>query len=247
MSSPPRRLAGAGVPSSTSRARSTSSSATITSRGPAARKSGTSKPAARRSMLGMPCSESRPWIISASACWCAQATLTSLPPTRRHKLGLRDARLARSAEALDVGHVGVGERGDQVDGVGPAGQVDVGLRGIGGALGVRVVDADQILARLFDRPHQPELLLGVDRVAQRAPLRVLCPVHRPRLAVGAADHAAALVRQVLARVRDDLVDQALRNVHGVVACVAKQIKELALRARTAPFGRSSVACSARED
>ena len=56
-----------GVPSSTSRACSATSSATRTWRGPAARKSGTSKPAARFSMLGMPCSESRPWIISASA------------------------------------------------------------------------------------------------------------------------------------------------------------------------------------
>ena len=42
------------------------SSGTRIWRGPAARNSGMSKPAARWTMLGMPCSASRPWIISAS-------------------------------------------------------------------------------------------------------------------------------------------------------------------------------------
>ena len=41
--------------------------ATRMSRGPAARKSGTSKPPERRASDGMPSSSSRPWIISASA------------------------------------------------------------------------------------------------------------------------------------------------------------------------------------
>ncbi len=42
--------------------------------------SGTSKPGPRFSMLGIPCSESSPWIISASTWLGAKAILTSLPP-----------------------------------------------------------------------------------------------------------------------------------------------------------------------
>ena len=54
-------------------------SGTRMSRGPAARKSGTSKPAVRRNMLGIPSSSSSPWIISASGWWRPPATRTSLP------------------------------------------------------------------------------------------------------------------------------------------------------------------------
>ena len=54
-------------------------SGTRTSRGPAARKSGTSKPAVRRTMLGTPSSSRSPWISSASAWLRPPATRTSSP------------------------------------------------------------------------------------------------------------------------------------------------------------------------
>ena len=66
----PTRASLPGVPSSTSRASSTTPSGTKTWRGPAPRKSGLSKPGPL-SMLGMPWSPSRPWIISASICFRA--------------------------------------------------------------------------------------------------------------------------------------------------------------------------------
>ena len=56
---------------------------TMTSRGPAARKSGTSKPGLRRSTLGTPSSSSMPWIISASAWWRPPAARTSSPSVNR--------------------------------------------------------------------------------------------------------------------------------------------------------------------
>ena len=55
-----------GVPSSTSRASAAADSATKICRGPTGMNSGTSKPGPRLTRLGMPCSWSRPWIISAS-------------------------------------------------------------------------------------------------------------------------------------------------------------------------------------
>ena len=174
----------------------------MTSRGPAARKSGTSKPRVRRRMLGMPSSSSMPWISSASAWLRPPATRTSSPPVywrldlagalvrvgraararrgRRRRAACRSRR--RSARRASTGArtggrraarrppaqlpglgrhrarpprparrgsrrrgrsgaLGVGDRADQVERVGPAlGEVDVGLRGIGVALGVRVVD-----------------------------------------------------------------------------------------------------------
>ena len=54
-------------------------SGTRMSRGPAARKSGTSKPAVRRRRLGTPSSSSSPWISSASAWLRPPATRTSSP------------------------------------------------------------------------------------------------------------------------------------------------------------------------
>jgi hypothetical protein len=65
--------------SSTSRAASAPAWGTRTSRGPAARKSGTSKPALRRRMLGTPSSSKSPWISSASAWLRPPATRTSAP------------------------------------------------------------------------------------------------------------------------------------------------------------------------
>ncbi len=63
-----------GVWASTSRAASRPASGTRMSRGPAARKSGTSKPRLRRWKLGMPSSRRIPWISSASARLDALAT-----------------------------------------------------------------------------------------------------------------------------------------------------------------------------
>src|ERR1700729_248463 len=65
--------------SSTSRAVSSPETGTSTSRGPAARKSGTSNPALRRSMLGTPSSSSNPWMNSASDRFFAPTTRTSSP------------------------------------------------------------------------------------------------------------------------------------------------------------------------
>src|SRR3954470_13349118 len=65
--------------SSTSRAGAAPDAGTITSRGPAASMSGTSKPRERRSIDGTPSSSSSPWIHSASAWLRAPATRTSSP------------------------------------------------------------------------------------------------------------------------------------------------------------------------
>src|SRR3954454_8146128 len=62
-----------------SRATTAPDSGTITSRGPAARKSGTSKPAVRRRMLGTPSSKRMFWISSASAWLRPPAIRTSGP------------------------------------------------------------------------------------------------------------------------------------------------------------------------
>src|SRR4051812_16578306 len=65
--------------SSTSRATCAPEAGTRTSRGPAARKSGTSKPAERRSVEGTPSSSSRPCRNSASVWLRAPAAFTSWP------------------------------------------------------------------------------------------------------------------------------------------------------------------------
>src|SRR4051794_31533732 len=65
--------------SSASRAAPAPEAGTSTSRGPAARRSGTPTPPLRLVMLGMPSSNRTPWMSSASA-WCAaRATRTSSP------------------------------------------------------------------------------------------------------------------------------------------------------------------------
>src|SRR4051794_17222094 len=69
----------------------------MTSRGPAARKSGTSKPRARRRADGTPSSSSSPCTNSASAWLRAPATLTSWP-SEYWRLILR----ARSARAVTL-------------------------------------------------------------------------------------------------------------------------------------------------
>ena len=64
---------------SSSSAASSPAAGTMMSRGPAARKSGTSKPPERRASDGMPSSSSRPWTSSASAWLRTQAARTSGP------------------------------------------------------------------------------------------------------------------------------------------------------------------------
>src|SRR3954451_7061892 len=65
--------------SSTSRAGSTPEAGTRMSRGPAARKSGTSNPRERRVVLGIPSSSRSPWRNSASGWLRAPATFISGP------------------------------------------------------------------------------------------------------------------------------------------------------------------------
>ena len=71
------------------------------SRGPAARKSGTSKPRVRRSMLGIPSSIRMPWISWDSERFRAPATRTSLPP-RYWGLTFRARSWASSTEIADA-------------------------------------------------------------------------------------------------------------------------------------------------
>ena len=56
-------------------------------------------------------------------------------PLPDDELGIGDLPIV-DPEALQVGDLGIGQRDDQVDRFRPAGEVDVGLRRIGGALGV---------------------------------------------------------------------------------------------------------------
>ena len=66
-----------------------------------------------------------------------------------------------------------------------------------------------LLAVVFDRLQRVVLALRVHLETQRAGGRVDDRYDHARLAIGAADHAAALVGQVGAGVRDHLVDQGL--------------------------------------
>ena len=51
-------------------------------------------------------------------------------------------------------------------------EVDVGLRRVGRARSVRVIDRGQLLTALLDLAHDPELVLGIEVVAERARLGV---------------------------------------------------------------------------
>src|SRR4051794_32664719 len=243
------------VSASTSRARCAAPSLTITSRGPLAKKSGLSKPKLRLRMLAIPASASSPCSISASTWLRAKATLTSLPsppppppppsspppesppPPWAPRLwalpwdlcdvevDIGDLHLLQRV-ALHVRGVFVLERDDHVDLFRPHRRfVVVRLRRVGGAAGVGVVDPDQLVPRAFDLLQRVELPLRVHLVAQRAGSGVLGSHHARRLPVAPADHPAALVRQILARMRDHLVDQFLRNLHRNRPCVAKQVKD----------------------
>ena len=74
-----RATAGAGRVPSSSRAAASPPRGTSTSRGPAARKSGTSNPPERRASDGIPASSSSPCTSSASGWFCAVATRTGSP------------------------------------------------------------------------------------------------------------------------------------------------------------------------
>src|SRR4051794_38904857 len=97
---------------------------TSTSRGPAERKSGTSKPAVRRSRLGIPSSLRSAWMNSASARFRAIATRTSRP-SANVQLGLRHLPVA-DAEGADL-RLGPSHADDHVQRIGVEGQADVGL------------------------------------------------------------------------------------------------------------------------
>src|SRR5919198_3521956 len=253
--------------SRTSRAASAPDAGTITSRGPAASMSGTSKPAERRTIDGIPSSSSRPWTISASAWWRALATRTSSPsvncglilrarsraaltgsstPGRvawtsgipqsgqnRSSGGCVEAQLGQTSgsPAIDVdldllddavvdavgtyGRLAVtGHADDQPLHARPAtGEVDVRLRRIGVRARVRVVDRAHLEATGLDLVDRAVHLESVDLEPQRAGGDVGRLVHGHGRAVAHRDHAAALVGEVAARVRDDPVEQRAPDAH----------------------------------
>src|SRR5262245_4732824 len=128
------------------------------------------------------------------------------------ELSLLDAPVA-DRERPQVRLVGR-QRADQVEGVGPAlGKVDVGLRWVGGAAGMGVVDAHELFARFLDLAHDADLVARVDDVPQGALLGVARPEGPARAPVAAGDEPAALIRRVLAGVGHDLVDQLAGDAH----------------------------------
>src|SRR4051812_38164890 len=255
---------------SRSRAASAPDSGTSTSRSPAASMSGTSNPALRRNMLGMPSSSSRFWISSASDWFRPPATRTSGPraysglilrarsraslgggtsaaasspasisgmpqsrqksssPSRgypRPQLGqtspsaVVDDLLFRHAAVRDlprpqvrVAAAAVLQRDDQVGPVRVLGDVDVGLRGLGRAARMRVVDAHlvAVVVELVGRLQvlEPEVE-GIGRVAD-----VLGLEHLLDHALLRAQVAAALVRSVALGVGDDRVALGPGHPHG---------------------------------
>src|SRR6185295_17201949 len=126
-------------------------------------------------------------------------------------------------EAAHAGSPWIGDGADQVDGIGPVvGQVDVRLRGLGGARGVRVIDRRDLLAALGDLHRNSELVLRIDHVAQRARLSVARTVDPGCRAIAAGDHPAAFVGRLLERVGDDLVNELSGDRHGglrLAACL----------------------------
>ena len=95
--------------SSTSRAAAAPDAGTITSRGPAASMSGTSKPRERRSIDGTPSSSRRPWMSSASDWLRAPATRTR-SPSLYCGLILRARACAADDRHLEVRAAGVRQR-----------------------------------------------------------------------------------------------------------------------------------------
>src|SRR5215204_4351009 len=254
-----------GVPSS-SLAAASPPRGTSTSRGPAARKSGTSKPPERRASDGIPASSSSPCTSSASGWFCAVATRTGSPsayggwilrartaasssrgcgrpgpgastngepqreqnrscdpppaPHPGHTSGsdmsvLLDVERRLGVPPIadrpgaDVVAVGVLDTDDQVDGVGQerAREVDVGRRRNRVRARVRVVDDAHLELVAIDLVVDPLQIVAVDVVRKRARARVARLVQGDCLPVAAADDAAALVRRLVARLGDYLVEQ----------------------------------------
>src|SRR5829696_5800637 len=223
------------------------SACSSTSRGPAARKSGTSKPALRRRMLGTPHSSSKPWISSASAWLRPPATRTSSPSVRAgsilrarpwaslsgassgsapgrtngmpqlgQKLAPESSSRPQPGQASEPSAVDdidllllhaavrdpphphhrlVLQRDDHVAPVRVGGQVDVGLRWLGGTARVRVVDPD--LEALVVQLVRSEEALVVELVAVGRPARVLGSEDCLHNTVLRAQVPAALVGRVV--------------------------------------------------
>src|SRR5262245_2305665 len=177
--------------SSTSRAAAAPEAGTRMSRGPAASMSGTSNPADRRVIDGMPSSSSRPWTSSASAWWRAPATRTRSPslycglilrarswaavtgsssPVRpAWTSGMPQLRQKRSSEGCDVPQLGQTSASSAID-------LDL--------LDDAVVDAVGAHGRLAvapqadDQPQHPgppggEVDIGLRRIGLRACVRVV--------------------------------------------------------------------------
>ena len=132
------------------------------SRGPAARKSGTSKPPVRRTSDGTPSSSSRPWMSSASAWWRAPATRTSRPSAY---CGLDLARA--------LGGLAVGRGGGRAPARGRAGCRSAGRSARSAARWRRARDAERAARRRVrlpapHRPRAPPRTPGRRRCARRA-------------------------------------------------------------------------------
>src|SRR5215218_9790178 len=194
--------------SSTSRAVITPEAGTSTSRRPAARKSGTSEPRARRTSDGTPSSSSIPWIISASA-WLDAPITRTRSPSLSWGLILRTRRRSSSPSQGSSGSVisphvqidladlavldevgahdrvrALGEADDDPLHARPAaGEVHVRLRRVGLRPCVRVVDRTELRAAVLDLVEHSEQRRTVDLEAKGARREVLGRMDARRLAV----------------------------------------------------------------
>src|SRR5262245_12591718 len=177
--------------SSTSRAAAAPEAGTRMSRGPAASMSGTSKPAERRVIDGMPSSSSRPWTSSASAWWRAPATRTRLPslycglilrarswaaltgsssPDRpAWTSGMPQLRQKRSSDGCDVAQVGQTSGSAAID-LDLLDDAVLDAIGAHGRLAVAPQADDQ---PLHTGPSGGEVDVGLRRIGVRARVRVV--------------------------------------------------------------------------
>src|SRR5829696_8698973 len=127
------------------------------------------------------------------------------------------------------------QRDDQVAPVRVGGQVDVGLRRLGGTARVRVVDPD--LEALVVQLVRGEKALVVELVAVGRPARVLRPEDCLHDSVVRAEVSAAFVRRIVTRVRDELVPMRVRDPHRVKASL--RLMALSLTRREALGGAAA--------